>query len=934
MFGIGYSLADSEAERPRIVVAELIGAPSVADGEAGADATQQVIATESVRSLRESGVVDEETLTRLAEASGARAGGGSRSLPSGDGAPIVESDGGDDPASGESLPVPDEVLGEDEFLRNFVDWDRVEVADGSFEIRFDLCAGSVPGLPALPGCPSGTGATIVPFDDTIDGEPLEGSYYVISNPAYPYANLLDPACTVEETFTITIVSNRPSTFSISAWNDRGSGRPDPLPAFDVATSLEQAAAWEEALDEEAGFGPRIVHCVELPDIDYGEVIWIVDGTSLYLPDGGATDSYESFSYWWNRAGGKPPSALIASTPETLYVRAWSRSGVSEQIYVQARPASPERCDNLGDIALVGSAPGSVQGIPDTVIPIDGDRTGWPWDPQWDQLEIHRLSLDAGVAYDVCIFWVNDTGPSFDPASVTRTESAQVVPPSPNNLSVYINGGGFADLGDDPRVNAVALTAILSGPAYFDPDIPTNACRGAWDTDSTAGRINFPVDGGAGGELCSTDDVISLMLQRGIQVIVTATDSLGDRYRRASWIPLSSNFFRCGAPCGEQSLTVHVPMPWVAPRQITGSFDWPFSIDDSVITPIDDDEAGQDGPPVGSLTIELVSSPTGAESRRWVLGDIGEVEQSDRRLPLRPQLDVTISSPMVPGGSFSQPGVHFPDGFPGLPHGIIEVRVEADRPVSLSAIIGESPLGALCLRNALPPSHVATTLATVHTFQLSTLCPLSLYSLFVDAADNTGTSAEIFGVGPADGTTPIPIGTESISLAVDATLALNSDTFEPGESGARPHLIHGDVYLSDPSGFRRPAVTRLAPVLSFGSESTTTGWGFNQPYSNVMCADPDWNDGVITSPTPLEGTVDRPGGFGDVASLYFEVRAHTAPTRTWVTPSGDLLRCTTGETDAALRSLSVEIDILDLLNGLSITSEDGSYTLNLQGSPRR
>ena len=949
MAAVGFSVTDVESEVPTMIVADVTAIPGDEEVALTVDPTEQVIADELVRALQESGQASAETIDRVAEEVGSSGGsgsrgssGGSRELPTVQVISDVEVIDGADPASGEEpdgsgtdeepAPVPEEVLGEDYFLRHFVDWDRIRDAERLGTIRFDPCAGSVPGIPPLPGCPSGTGATIVPVDGEIDGEPLSNPFSVLSAPAYPIASRWHPSCGVDGTFRIQVTTNRPARLSVTAWNTAVRPYPNvgepPATArtFDVTTSEADADAWNRALSDESGVGPSIHHCIDLPDIEFGNVSWLVEGSSLYLPDAAATASTTNSATWWNR-GVKPPSALIATTPQTLYVRAWSRSAVSEQIFVQARPASPEGCDNLGDISLVGGAPGGAQGVLDRVFPMDGSGIGWPWDPAWDEMQIHRLILDPGTQYDVCIFWVNDTGPSFNPSSVTLTEAAQVVTPSPNTLTMYVNGGGFADLGGDPRVNGIAITGILSGPAYYDPDIPTTVCSGAWDTNSTIGRIEWTSD-----VLCETDDVTGLIVQRGMHVIASATDSLGDRYRRSSWIPLPSNFFRCGAPCGEQSVLAYVPLPWVAPRTITGSFDWPFDLETDVIFEIDEDERGQDGPPVGSVTVELVSTPTGAEARNWVLGEIGEITQSDRRLPLRPQLDVSISYPTVGGDGPSLPGIHFPEGFPGVPHGVVQVRVEADRPVSLGAVVGEHSFDELCLRTTEPPSYTAAAPAVVHTFQLSGLCPIRSYNLLIAAEDETGTPAEIFGVGTADGSTPVGFAAKELRLSVHADLAIDPSVFGPGTEGARPHLSHGDVYVVDPESRRRLAVTNLVPSRSLVAEQSSTGWTFDDPYRDVICADPSASGGELLAPAPLESRISQPGGYGDVAAVSFDVRRFSAGVSNRVTAVGHLIRCSTAPRDEVVNSIRSTVDIVDLLTGLTLTAEDGSFTLELIGVP--
>lgn len=933
---VGYSVTAPETASPTIVAAEVEAVP-IQTG-ADSDSVDDVVAEESLRLIRESGAVDAAAIEAIADSVGAGGGTASRTLsadgPVSDEAAIAPSETPDDavPAPG-PLPVPDEVLGDDDLIRNGIDWDRLEVTETIPDLRFDPCAGSTPGLPALPWCPTGTGATIVPLDDGIEGEPLGDEFFVLTNPPYPYANRVHPSCDLDDdSFRIVVITNRPATFVIAAWNGTGEGRPAAPPSFEAATSISEVAEWEAANAAAPGFGSRIVHCFEIPSVTYGRVVWNVEGTSIYEADDGATDSDEDAISWWNPTGGKPPSALVAATPQTLYVRAWNRSAASEQIFVQARPESTDGCDNLGDVSMVGSAPGSVQGILDRMIPIRGDLTGWPWAPAWDEIEIHRLSLEPGTPYDICIYWVDDSGPSFNPAAVTRTEAAEVVPPSPNTLTIRVVGGGFAVIeGDDPRINVVGASAILSGPATFDPDRPTNACRGAWDANSNAGTIDVPI--GAAGELCTTDDVTSLILQGGMRITTSATDSLGERYRRSSWVTLPRNLFQCGLACGQQEMSVTVPLPWVAPRAITGHFDWPFAFEVAEnAVPIDDGETGQNGPPVGAIFLDLIFTPTGGESSRWYLGEIGEVDQSLSSLPLRPQIEVTFSHPRDAAEANSRPGIYFPDGYPGLPSGVVEVRVEADRPVSVNAAVGAYELDTVCLRTPTSPSYSSSDLRTIHTFRLTGLCTASYYVANVEATDDTGLTAEIFGLGPADGTTPVPFSTAALVLNVEAQLDIDPSAFGPGDPGARLHVSpeSSGVFVGAPGPTWRPAIVRLSPSRSREAEEAASGWTHDEPYYHVLCADPDPGAGAFGSPMPLTGPAFPGAHFGDTAEIQMLAYRWSAPVVFQSLAGGRGLDRCSNRLDEVRYDLERVVDIVDLLDGISIASEDGLFTLTVRG----
>lgn len=937
---VGYAAAAPEDQVETIqateYVPQIIEADEVVDESSG-----DVIADEAVRSVRDSGAATEEQLERVAEAVGSTGGAASTrtvgevTSDDVDAADDIE----DSPAGGsttfddEPLPVPDEVIDDEGYIRNFIDWDSITIVEPPFSVRFDLCAGAVPGLLALPGCPDGSGATIVESDDRFDGPALGAGYRIDAYGPFGYDQVFAPECNSDDdVYRIVVVSNRPSSLELSAWNVRPGGATSSPVSFAVPPDLAAFSEWEIAVAADPSANVKIEQCIEVPGVTFGRVAFRVEGTSVYVPDDGAVSVSEWHSSFWSNTGGRPPSALVAMTPTTLYVRGWNQSSKAEQIFVQARPQTPEGCDNLGDIALVGSGPGSVQAVLDRVIPMDSDQTGWPFGRTWDELEIHRLALEPGVAYDVCIFWVEDSGPTFNPSSVVRTETAQVVPPSPNALEMSIVGAGFVDLGGDPRVNRVSVVGIVSGPASFDPDIPTNACRGAWESDSSAGTIEIPLEDH--GVLCTTTDTTSLILQGGMRVTVGAIDSLGDRYKRTSWVRIPRNMFRCGTDCGEQELAVELPMPSVATRDIRGTFDFPGELETDVIVPIDEDQRGQTGPAVGSVWLVYRFIPTGEESRRWLLSDIGEQDQSADSLPLQPQIDVTFLHPRLPSLSQNQDGIHFPDGFPGLPHGVVTVRVEADRPVNLAATISEYEDHGVCLRPGVTePSLSASDFRTVHFFEIDGLCTGSLYNVNVVAEDETGITAQIFGIGPADGTTPVLFGARFLRLEVRGEVVINPDAYGPGARGSRLHVSMEDIYVQDSLSRTRFPVTNVEPTRSLLAEEADTGWNFDDPYRGIICANPDNTDGVL-APMTLSAFPQQPGWIGDTAHLTFRVRKWNAATRDLLTINGLLYRCSSGGgSSATLYETNELIPIEDLLAGVSLTSEDGLYTVTFNGVPR-
>jgi hypothetical protein len=82
--------------------------------------------------------------------------------------------------------------------------------------------------------------------------------------------------------------------------------------------------------------------------------------------------------------------------------------------------------------------------------------------------------------------------------------------------------------------------------------------------------------------------------------------------------------------------------------------------------------------------------------------------------------------------------------------------------------------------------------------------------------------------------------------------------------------------------------------------------------------------------PLSGQTTYGTFFGDIADVELLAYRSSGPTRNDVRARGELLyRCSTPRSPV-LYDLTARFDVVDLLNGVSIVSDDGLFTLEVRG----
>jgi hypothetical protein len=806
-----------------------------------------------------------------------------------DGNSFVTLDTGETTPDDEPAAVPREVI-DDGFLSRYVDFDNIVVADVPDDFSFDLCAGSNPFSEPIPGCPHGTGATIVPVDDEI--------YYSVSW-------FTDSSCASDDdTLRLPVRASRPSRLSVSAWNHRAgeaTGR-QPARAPDRSLTIESTAEEIEAWSSDA---PADVHfCVEISGLEHGLVHISFEGRSALSGEADLVDGQSLDLPWYSSNLSRPPTTARPLTADMIYVKTYRRSSDDQQTFVQARVYGEQSCDNGGDVSLVESNPDAVQSVLDTTLELDTAVGGWPWDPAWDRVDLHRLRLETGKIYLLCTYWVESNGPSFEPDRVVRSEVMLAVAPDLATMTVSLDSIHFVGLEDDPRINEVSVI-----PTQFG----VYGCRGARRATNSAETDSyfFGPD-----PLCEVTSPGRELERGGFTVETRAVDSLGDTYSRTVFVRIADSDVLCTAPCPDVVRQVALPLPYVPKREITGSADWPGSFDSSAIPP---DGAGEEGLPAGSVVLDLRFVSTGYDW--WGLDEFREVDQTAAALPARPRFDLDIS-PTSDESTLSASA---------------EFEVVADRDVSVDAEITGPGGGDACTTAAGSPlTHTNSALSDHHVFEITGLCVAEQYEIHITAADETGTAGEVTSRPSPDDEQVVPFGTPGIDVQVDAELVVNGG---PPASGSNVfHLRHTPQFdiLSLIPGYRSatptvgPPTAATGPLDALADEQARTGWAYNVPYNDVMCDAS--GDGSLTQSYPRQAIPSQRDWpvqtTADGIRFMFQVEYGMAP----LTSASGLRwasNCTSDFTPSGVFSIDEVLSLDQLREGVEFESEDGYFTVSVR-----
>lgn len=414
-------------------------------------------------------------------------------------------------------------------------------------------------------------------------------------------------------------------------------------------------------------------------------------------------------------GGRPPTGFTAFGTDTLYVRAFRRSAVAETIWVDAKPWSDEwenaveGCD-LGD--AVPADAGVAYRFPRSTIPIDttSDPSTWPYDPEFDTLDVFALGLDVGTLYAVCVYWVDSSAASV----VSFRDSAAVATASARRVSVSVLGfdsvnfGGHGDPVDP--ISLLQVGAVCDGH---------HGVSFEWPGEGRYVRPSPPTP------LCDFGGVSSLLQNGGFpaHTILTFEES-GDPAVLPAWVDIQRSDLLCRADCLD--------------RFVTG-----FALPDVDHELIDPGGEGAIPPTVyraGRLSL-LVEFEDSAEPRHgWFLGEPVSVDTSDRVYEPPPVL-TRVEMIRPPLGERAYP---FGAGSFATTRDFV---IENDVPVSVSVELLDTgfggPGGPPCVPGGgTAPSYTSTGPATEHSFALDGLCLGEDYYLRVTATDAAGVSYDV------------------------------------------------------------------------------------------------------------------------------------------------------------------------------------------------
>ncbi|HSM01176.1 MAG TPA: hypothetical protein VK960_01880 [Acidimicrobiia bacterium] len=319
---------------------------------------------------------------------------------------------------------------------------------------------------------------------------------------------------------------------------------------------------------------------------------------------------------------------------------------------------------------------------------------YPYFPDHDMSVVLRAGLQEGTDYLVCIYWLG-AGPTFDSRVVEIAEEALVSTPEAYRPRFRFHGVTelFGEI-DAARVGVwpcglseeMPLGAIVAGADRMLPEPET---------------------------LCTAEEDLTRLDQRGIQVSASVHDSFEDRWLGDSRLIRSD--LECGGPCRirmpEMAL---IPLPEVpTERRLCGT-----GFGDGC-----DGEVPMRSAGFAVMEIQYIDVP-GNGLARWSIGEAAEFEDS----PLPPEGETPLLDPQV---TYVLPS--HPTGGAAA-----DVTVVADRPVTLSASIASGPdcgLGDTTV-------YVGDTLATTHVFRIAPLCLGNNYELEVVAFDEGGAQGTI------------------------------------------------------------------------------------------------------------------------------------------------------------------------------------------------
>lgn len=417
-------------------------------------------------------------------------------------------------------------------------------------------------------------------------------------------------------------------------------------------------------------------------------------------------------------GGRPPTGFTAFGTDTLYVRAFRRSSVEESIWVAAVEwsdewARPEEGCDLGDgVPGVG---GVSYRFPVATIPIDTttDPSNWPYDPDFDTLDVFAFGLTEGTDYAICTHWVDTSGVE---GVVSFWESTRVVTASARRMTVSLLV--FDSVPLIPEVDPLEPIDFL--------EVRTGCGRREtfeWPSDARYVRQDPPFT------LCEVTGVSAVLQNGGIPVSMHLASYDSATYIGQSyvWLDIDRSDIFCRTDCIDR-------------------FFASFALPDIEHELFDPGGRFAIPPPfyrAGRLTL-LVEFDSPPEPRHgWLLGEPQSFDTSDRVVEPPPVLT------RVRMGSRRSDDRPYAYGDASFATGRI-FTIENDVPVSVQVELLDGDFFFTPRPDREPctpgggavPTYESTAPATLHVFALEGLCLGAYYVLRVTAVDEAGTAYDV------------------------------------------------------------------------------------------------------------------------------------------------------------------------------------------------
>lgn len=413
-------------------------------------------------------------------------------------------------------------------------------------------------------------------------------------------------------------------------------------------------------------------------------------------------------------GGRPPTGFTAFGTDTLYVRAFRRSSVAEGISVKAVEWSddwlrPEQGCDPGD----GPAPTDRLTRPRDTIDIDttSNPAGWPYDPDFDTLDVYGISLAEGTAYAICTYWTDVSGVG---AVVSYWESTRVVTASARRVTVSVTAFDSFNLNlrSAPLDPVEMLTVQVSCDGHHSASF-------AWP------GVGFVETIDPRAVLCDLDSVSAILQNGGIpfSMILQFEDGTPPAVSRA-WLDIARSDITCRSDCSD-GFVAGFALP-----DIEHELDDPggtFAIPPTLY------RAGR-----LSLFVEFDSPPD--LSTRWDLGEPQSFDTSDRIVEQPPVLTRVAMGSRTTDARPEAAGAGFVTGR--------TFSIENEVPVSVRVRLLDAGFptadGEPCIPGGGPaPSYASVGPSTSHGFAFEGLCLGKDYYLEVTAVDDSGVSYDVW-----------------------------------------------------------------------------------------------------------------------------------------------------------------------------------------------